>query len=66
MTLPDYRLFASAEDKDVQAAALKRHLASIRSHIKGLSEKNYQALYGLRSLDFVVMIVPWNPRSCWQ
>lgn len=61
MTLPDYRAFASADDEDERAAALKRHLASIRAHIKGLSEKNYQALYGLQSLDFVVMFIPLEP-----
>jgi len=61
MTLPDYRAFASAENEDEGAAALKRHLASIRAHIKGLSEKNYQTLYGLKSLDFVVMFIPLEP-----
>jgi DNA recombination protein RmuC len=61
MTLPDYRAFASAENEDERAAALRRHLGSIRTHIKGLSEKNYQTLYGLKSLDFVVMFVPLEP-----
>lgn len=61
MTLPDYRAFASAETEDEGAAALKRHLVSIRAHIKGLSEKNYQTLYGLKSLDFVVMFIPLEP-----
>lgn len=61
MTLPDYRAFASADNEGERAAALKRHLISIRTHIKGLSEKNYQLLYGLKSLDFVVMFVPLEP-----
>ncbi len=61
MTLPDYRAFASAESDGERAAALKRHLTSIRSHIKGLSEKNYQSLYGLKSLDFVIMFIPLEP-----
>ncbi len=61
MTLPDYRAFVSAENEDERAAALKRHLGSIRMHIRGLSEKNYQTLYGLKSLDFVVMFVPLEP-----
>jgi DNA recombination protein RmuC len=61
MTLPDYRAFASADDEAERSAALKRHLISIRSHIKGLSEKNYQSLYGLKSLDFVVMFIPLEP-----
>ncbi|HVL35649.1 MAG TPA: DNA recombination protein RmuC [Burkholderiales bacterium] len=61
MTLPDYRLFAAAQADEEREAALKRHLVSLRAHIKGLSEKNYQALYGLKSLDFVVMFVPLEP-----
>jgi DNA recombination protein RmuC len=61
MTLPDYRTFADAATDEERTDALKRHLVSIRSHMKGLSEKNYQSLYGLNSLDFVVMFVPLEP-----
>ncbi|RLS57781.1 MAG: DNA recombination protein RmuC [Planctomycetota bacterium] len=61
MTLPDYRAFAAAEIDEERTAAQKRHLISIRAHIKELSEKNYQSLYGLKSLDFVVMFVPLEP-----
>ncbi len=61
LTLPDYRAFADADSDDERQAALKRHLASMRAHMKGLSEKNYQSLYGLKSLDFVVMFVPLEP-----
>lgn len=61
MTLPDYRAFADADSDEERQAALKRHLASMRAHMKGLSEKNYQSLYGLKSLDFVVMFVPLEP-----
>lgn len=60
-TLPDYRAYTSADFDDNRAAALKRYLSAIRAHIKGLSEKNYQSLYGLKSLDFVVMFVPLEP-----
>ena len=61
MTLPDYRAFANALEAADKQIALKRHLVSIRAHIKGLSEKNYQSLYGLKSLDFVVMFIPLEP-----
>lgn len=61
LTLPDYRAFADAANDEDRAAALKRHLISIRAHIRGLSEKNYQTLYGLKSLDFVVMFIPLEP-----
>lgn len=60
-TLPDYRTYTSADSDANRAAALKRYLSAIRAHIKGLSEKNYQSLYGLKSPDFVVMFVPLEP-----
>jgi DNA recombination protein RmuC len=60
-TLPDYRAFSSTEDEGERATALKRHILSLRAHVKGLSEKCYQSDYGLRSLDFVVMFVPLEP-----
>jgi DNA recombination protein RmuC len=61
MTLPDYRAFTEADSDGERAAALKRHLMSIRAHIKGLSDKQYQTLYDLKSLDFVMMFVPLEP-----
>lgn len=56
-----YEEFASADDDVIRQAALRRHLDLIRGHIKGLSERNYHALYGLKSLDFVLMFVPIEP-----
>jgi len=61
VSLVAYEEFASAEDDPARAAAKKRHLDSIRNHMKGLSERNYQSLYGLKSLDFVLMFVPIEP-----
>ncbi len=61
VSLVAYEEYASADDEVLRAAALKRHTDSVRSHIRGLSERNYQALYGLKSLDFVLMFVPIEP-----
>ena len=58
VSLVAYERYASAESDEARAAAVQQHLASLRTHIKGLSEKNYPALYGLESLDFVLMFVP--------
>ena len=61
VSLIAYDEFASAEDDVIRQASLRRHMDSIRGHIKGLSERNYQALYALKSLDFVLMFVPIEP-----
>lgn len=61
VSLLAYEEYASADDEAQRAAAQRRHLESVRQHIKGLSERNYQQLYGLQSLDFVLMFVPIEP-----
>ena len=58
VSLIAYERFASAESPEEQKAHLKEHIASIKSHVKGLSEKNYQNLYGIDGLDFVLLFVP--------
>lgn len=61
VSLNAYERFASAETKDEQDSALKDHLLSIRNHIQELSNKNYQDIYQLKGLDFVMMFLPVEP-----
>lgn len=61
VSLVAYDAFAAAETDADREAAVKQHLESVRKHMKGLSDKNYQALYGIESLDFVLMFVPIEP-----
>ncbi|MFY0625260.1 MAG: DNA recombination protein RmuC [Reichenbachiella sp.] len=61
VSLIAYERFANADEKEERAAQAKAHLLSIRAHIKGLSEKNYQNLYGVEGLDFVLMFIPVEP-----
>src|SRR5208282_5804533 len=56
-----YEEFAITENETERTAAGKRHMESIKAHIKGLSGKNYQSLYSLNSLDFVLLFVPIEP-----
>jgi DNA recombination protein RmuC len=56
-----YEGFASAETDAGRQAALRHHLDSMRAHLEALSEKQYQTIYGLDSLDFVLMFVPVEP-----
>jgi DNA recombination protein RmuC len=37
---------------------IKEHLLSIKTHITGLSNKNYHDLYGINSPDYVLLFVP--------
>jgi len=58
VSLVAYERYVSAEDELIKSQALKEHGASFKSHIKGLSDKNYQNLYSFKSLDFVLLFVP--------
>lgn len=58
VSLTAYERFSSAEDDSESESALKQHVLSIRSHVKSLSEKNYQQIHGDRSPDFVLLFIP--------
>lgn len=58
VSLVAYEKFSSAENTEDQKAHLKQHILSIKAHIKGLSDKNYQNLYGVDGLDFVLLFIP--------
>jgi DNA recombination protein RmuC len=58
VSLIAYDRFAASETQEDQLAHLKDHIASIKAHVKGLSEKNYQNLYEVDGLDFVLLFVP--------
>ncbi|USD38825.1 DNA recombination protein RmuC [Ferrimonas sp. SCSIO 43195] len=61
VSLLGYERFFNAEDDDDRQRGLRDHLASVRAHIKGLSDKDYQQLNGIRTLDYVLMFIPVEP-----
>ena len=61
VSLTAYDEFCSADSEEARAEALARHVVSVRAHIAGLSEKKYQSLYGIKSLDFVLLFMPIEP-----
>ena len=58
VSLSAYEKYCSTQDEAESRTALDDHIRSIRTHIKQLSEKDYQALEGIRTLDYVLMFVP--------
>lgn len=61
VSLVHYEQYCSATDDTERQRLLRQHVESMRTHAKGLSEKNYPKLYGLASVDFVLMFVPIEP-----
>jgi len=58
VSLVAYERFMSAESPEEKESALKQHLTSINTHIKGLSEKKYEKLEGIHTLDFILLFMP--------
>ena len=58
VSLLAYEEYCSAENEQDRINALKAHTKAVRDHIRGLSDKNYSGLKGLRSLDFVLLFMP--------
>lgn len=61
VSLTAYERYSSATNEEERERELKAHILSIRSHINGLSEKKYEELEGLKTLDFVMMFIPIEP-----
>lgn len=61
VTLNAYVRYAAAQDDKVREVELKAHIAALRQHMKRLSEKRYQDLYQLTTLDFVFLFIPVEP-----
>ncbi|MFA6188894.1 MAG: DNA recombination protein RmuC [Sulfuricurvum sp.] len=58
VSLVAYEAFVRATDDESRVHALKQHLVSIHGHIKGLSQKRYEQLSGVKTLDFVLLFMP--------
>ncbi len=58
VSLTAYECYFSSENKEEKNNHLKKHIASIKNHIKELSEKEYTELYGINAPDYVLMFVP--------
>ena len=61
VSITAYSRHAEASDPAIAEQELAAHIQSLRQHIQGLSSKNYSSLYGIGSVDFVLMFVPIEP-----
>lgn len=58
VSLVAYERMVNAETEEEQKRELILHVNSVKSHIKGLSDKNYHAAKGINSPDFVLLFMP--------
>jgi len=61
VSLVDYSSYVSAESADDRQRYLSAHVASIRNHIKTLSDKHYPELVNIDSPDFTFMFIAIEP-----
>lgn len=61
VSLLHYERFTANMDESERDRLLKQHVESLRTHAKGLGDKDYSKLYGVQSVDFVLMFVPIEP-----
>lgn len=58
VSLTAYHEFVSSGEEEGRRKALKAHVDSLKSHVKGLGEKDYPSATGLNAPDFVLMFIP--------
>ena len=58
VSLIAYERAVNADSEEERQRHVKEHLLSLRTHIKGLSEKHYQTAPKLNSPDFVLLFIP--------
>lgn len=58
VSLVAYEKLVNADTEEERDAYLKQHIQSVENHVKDLSAKNYQNLYGIHSPDFVLLFMP--------
>ncbi|HHW7518772.1 TPA: DNA recombination protein RmuC [Mannheimia haemolytica] len=61
VSLVAYDQAVRSEENFAISQALDEHCRSLRNHIEGLSKKNYSALLGIKSPDFVLMFISIEP-----
>ncbi len=57
VSLSAYERYFKSDDELEQATQMKLHIQSIKQHVSGLASKDYAGLYGVQSLDYVLLFL---------
>ncbi len=60
VSLKNFESFANEKDPKLRENYIKKHVTSVKDHIKSLSKKPYTKIYNLKSFEYVIMFMPWD------
>jgi len=58
VSLKAYAEYFNSSDINDKATFLRRHIESVKSHVDGLSSKEYQKINGINTTDYVLLFMP--------
>lgn len=58
VSLIAYERYFNSENEQKRQSAITEHIYSLRTHIISLSKKDYQKLFGIHTLDYILMFIP--------
>lgn len=61
VSLRAYERYWNEDDPAKKQDFLAQHVAAVKNHIKSLDAKQYQNLYNLQVVDFIIMFMPVEP-----
>jgi DNA recombination protein RmuC len=61
VSLVAYENYFNTDNEESKAKLIKEHIDALHKHIKELSAKNYDQLYGINSPDYVLMFISLEP-----
>ena len=61
VSLTSYELYINSTFEDDKKLFLKKHIESLKNHIRDLASKDYPKLYSINTPDYVLMFVPIEP-----
>ena len=61
VTLKAWHDYINTKDDNMKAVYFKNFLDSVRTALKSLEKANYHKLYGIETLDYILMFIPVEP-----
>ena len=61
VTLKSWHEYANTKDEKIKSMHFKSFLESVKTALKSLEKANYQKIYDIETLDYILMFIPVEP-----